>query len=163
MPKGARKMDKAPSSQLSLFDMVRERQFERIKQHQEGSLAAGPRLRAALSSTLKACPYDRYEVAGRMSRLLGRTITKDQLDAWTAESKEGHRIPAEYLPAFCQAAGSVEPLRLLADMSDCFLLESEDALKAELGRIAMEKRELAKQEKAVRELLEQMLRGGGGQ
>lgn len=155
-------MDKTLSSQLSLFDIVRERHAERMKQQDEGSLVVGPRLRAALSTALKACPFDRYEIAGRMSRLLGKNITKDQLDAWTAESKDGHRIPAEYLPAFCQAAGSVEPLRLLADVTDCFLLESEDALKAELGRISMEKRELSKREKAVRQYLEQMNRGGDG-
>lgn len=160
MPKGARKMDKAPSGQLSLFDMVRERQVERVNQHQEGSLVVGPRLRAALSSALRQCPFDRYEVASHMSRLLNRNISKDQVDAWTAESKDGHRIPAEYIPAFCQATGSVEPLRLLADVTDCFLLESEDALKAELGRISIERRELTRRDRAVRELLEEM-RGGG--
>lgn len=35
-----------------------------------------------------------------MSELTGDPISKDQLNAWTAESREKWRFPLEYLPAF---------------------------------------------------------------
>ena len=40
-----------------------------------------------------------------MSDLVGREVSKTMLDAYTSESKEGHRLPAELLPAFCEATG----------------------------------------------------------
>ncbi len=91
-----------------------------------------------------------------MSELVGTEITKSQIDSWTAESKEYHRFPAEYLPAFCQVTGSREPLRIIAELIQCHLLESNDALLAELGRIDQAKRDLARRERAIREYLEQI-------
>lgn len=91
-----------------------------------------------------------------MSELLGVEVSKSQLDSWTAESKDAHRFPAEYLPAFCAATGYKEPLRLMARLVSCYLLESEEALLAELGRIDQIKRDLTKKERAVRDFLDNM-------
>lgn len=57
-----------------------------------GALNFNLQLRHLLSEALKACPLSRIEVAARMSELTGDTITKHQLDAWTAESREGWRF-----------------------------------------------------------------------
>jgi hypothetical protein len=91
-----------------------------------------------------------------MSELVGVEITKSQLDTWTAESKEYHRFPAEYLPAYCTVTGYKEPLYIMARLLQCYLLESEEALLAELGRIDQVKRDLSRKEKAVREYLTQL-------
>ena len=59
------------------------------------------KLRLAIKHALKQCPLSRVQVAGEMSHLIGDVeVTRFMLDTWTAESKEGHRFPAEYLPGF---------------------------------------------------------------
>lgn len=154
-----RKIDACMSNQLSLFDIVRRHHMDRlIAVCEAGSFDISQRLREFLSEGLRQCDFDRYEAAARMSRLIGCEITKSQLDSWTAESKEGHRFPAEYLPAFIKVTGYKEPLRVMAEMVQCYLLESEEALLAELGKIDCQKRELTQKEKAVREFLKQMER-----
>lgn len=146
---------KAPPSpgQLSLFDYIKEGEAQKEMEPQPGSMNISIQLRAELSEGLRQSGLSRFEAAARMSELVGVEITKSQLDSWTAESKEYHRFPAEYLPAFCQVTGHKEPLKVMARMIQCYLLESEDALMAELGKIDQAKKDLTKKEKAVRDLL----------
>lgn len=115
-------------------------------------------LRDELSAGLKGSMLSRYQVAARMSELIGNEITKSQIDKWVAKSEESHRFPAEYLPVFCHVTGHKEPLRMMAKMVQCYLLEPEEALLAELGKIDQVKRDMARQEKMVRELINQMKR-----
>jgi len=61
----------------------------------------GAQLRRWLSAAIKVSPLSRFMIAAKMSELIGREISKFQLDSWTAESKEGYHLPAEYLPAAC--------------------------------------------------------------
>lgn len=101
----------------------------------EGAANVGGGLRLALVEAIKGCPLSRWEIAGQMSHLLGQDVSKYSLDAWTAESKDGHRMPAEYLPAFCLATGDNRPLRLLAEMAGLFALPGPDALRSEIRRL----------------------------
>lgn len=140
--------------QLSLFELLKEEQKWRDRRPEPGSMNISAQLRQELSRTLKQCPLSRFEVAARMSELLDVEISKSQLDSWTAESKEYHRFPAEYLAAFCRATGHYGPLELIARRAGCYLAKSEQVLLAELGRIEYQRRELARQEKAVRRMLE---------
>lgn len=143
--------------QPSLFDLVKEDEKRRCGTTiTPGSFNISLLLRGELSEGLKQSALSRYEVAARMSELVGTEITKSQLDSWTAESKELHRFPAEYLPAFCYVTGHKEPLRLMARLIQCYLLESEEALLAELGKIDQIKRDLTRKEKMVRDFLESM-------
>lgn len=80
-----------------------------------GTLNLDVRLRHALSEELRRLPLSRYQVAARMAELTGCDVTKSQLDSWTAESKDDHRFPAAFLPAFCLAVGSWGVLKLLAE------------------------------------------------
>jgi hypothetical protein len=150
----ARKKQKEEHSDLqpSLFDLVIEDR-RGTNDLVPGSFNLSFRLRNELSEGLKQSMLSRYEVAAKMSELLAVEITKSQLDSWTAESKEYHRFPAEYLPAFCAVTGYKEPLQIMARLVQCYLIESEEALLAELGRIDQVKRDLTKREKAVREYL----------
>lgn len=152
-----KKKDQARSEnmeQLSLFDVIKEQQKAgRDVMMEAGSMNISTRLREELSKGLRQCRCSRYEVAARMSEVTGCEISKSQLDSWTAESKESHRFPAEYLPAFCAVTGYKEPLRMMATLIQCYLLESEEALLSELGRIDQAKRDLSKKEKAIREFL----------
>jgi len=67
--------------------------------------------------------------------MVGQDITKTMLDSWTAESKEQHRFPAVFLPAFCEAVGSTDLLRMLGQAVGAFVLPGPEALRAEIQRI----------------------------
>lgn len=145
------------SNQMSLFDQVKEKHEARLdREVKPGSFNINVQIREMISEGIKQSGLSRYETAARMSELVGEEITKSQLDSWTAESKEGHRFPVQYLAAFAKTTGYIEPLRLIADMIGCYIVESEGALLSELGRIDQYKRKLSEREKAIREFLKQM-------
>lgn len=64
-------------------------------------------LRRILKTVLDECgkrekdPLDRVEVAARMSRKLGRDITKTHIDGWVAMSAIERRIHVDALKALC--------------------------------------------------------------
>lgn len=113
---------------------------------QPGSMNVDVQLRGALSEAMRRFPGDRFEVAARMSRLLDVEVTKWQLDAWTATSKDGHRFPASYLPAFCSVLGDWTPMKVLCETGGHRLDTDPDvSIAAELGRLEMEIREAEEQ------------------
>jgi hypothetical protein len=126
------------SRQASLFDILKNLQEESQASRAAGSFDIDSQFRAAISEALKHCPLSRWQVAARMSELTGGEITKAMLDSWTAESKEGHRFPAIFLPAFCEAAGCNEPLKMMGRRVGVFILPGPEALRAEIQRIEEE-------------------------
>jgi len=100
-----------------------------------GALDVGLGIRHLISDLLKVSPRNRFEIAARMSELLGHEITKHQLDSWTAESREGWRFPLEYLPAFEVAVETHQITTWLADLRGCKVLVGKDALDAEIGKL----------------------------
>jgi hypothetical protein len=127
--------------QASLFDILKELHTENTTKnnHQPaGSFDIDRQFRAAISESLKHCPLSRWQVSARMSELTGTEITKTMLDSWTAESKEAHRFPAIFLPAFCEAVGCSEPLKMMGRRVGVFVLPGPEALRAEIQRIEEE-------------------------
>lgn len=110
-------------------------QVPRAPEPTAGSLAWDAQLRAALSQALKETTHSRDIVAARMSELLGEPVTKARLDSWTAESKDGHRFPLAYLPAFETATETYALTRLLVSKRGCTLCVGEEAIDAEVGRL----------------------------
>ncbi len=151
MTKAKKKID-TKNSQMSLFDLLTQLQDE-VKQDpaDEGAANVRERLRLAMCAAIKQCPWSRWEIAGKMSHLLGQEISKYSLDAWTAESKDGHRLPAEYLPAFCQVTGDNGPLQMLAETAGLFALPGPDALRCEIRKLEEDSRRI-NQERRKREL-----------
>ena len=133
MTKKRKRLD--TNDQMSLFDVIRGLQDTKSSELSAGCMDIDRRFREALSEALKRCPLSRWQVAARMSELTGCDITKAQLDSWTSESKEFHRFPAIYLPAFCEATGDTTPLKLLANPVGVFVLPGPEALRAEIQRI----------------------------
>lgn len=107
-----------------------------------GSMQCAEEVCAVLTDAITKSGKSRYEVAARMSELLGREITKAQIDAWTAESKIEWRFPFEYAAAFEVACGCIILQELLARKRGTRILVGEEALLAEMGRIDREEREL---------------------
>jgi len=156
MAKSKKKIDPGPG-QLSFEDFL-----SRAMNQHPASNPSGPasfnidlRLREELSLGLKRSPLSRYQVAARMSELLGVEVSKPQLDSWTAESKENHRFPAAYLPAFCEATGYKEPLRIMTELLGCYVIENREALLTQLGKIKHEQKEFADRERLIRRLLKE--------
>ena len=122
-----------PENQPSLFDILTQKIEEPPALPREGSANVHEKLRQSLSAALHHPIKSRWQIAGEMSHLIGVEVSKSMLDGWVAESKE-HRIPAEYLPAFCRATECFEPLRILAETSGAFLMKSKEALRAEIQK-----------------------------
>jgi hypothetical protein len=123
------------------------------------SLNIGQRIRERLSAVLKAAPCKRWEVAGRMGEYLGLEITESQLNSWSAESKDGHRFPLEYLPALCYAAGDYGLADMVVEACGCKLIKSEEVILLELARIDDEARQREERKTHLLGCLEK-LRGG---
>jgi hypothetical protein len=139
MPKSSQKID----GQYSLFELIATHQHS--PDPGPGGLNIQHHFQGIITQCIKKCPLSRWQIAGKMSELLNQEITKYMLDTWTAESKEYHRFPAEYLPAFCAAVGSFEPLRLLAEKANVFVVPGPEALRAEIRRLEEEIKRLQKE------------------
>ena len=124
------------NNQISLFEILKNYQEE--PQKQAGSFEIDRCFREAISDAIRQCPRSRWEVAARMSELTNTDITKTMLDSWTAESKEQHRFPAIYLPAFCEAVGNSDALKILGRLVGVFVLPGPEALRAEIQRLEEE-------------------------
>ncbi len=148
MGKRRRKIYSGPGRQLTFDDLV-----PKAPQPIEGSLNVGLEVRGLLKRVMKESPKSRYEIAAKMSELLGFEITKHQLDSWTAESRDGWRFPLEYLPAFEMACETHELTNWLAKKRGCRLLIGEEALLAELGKVERMEQEIKERKKALKELL----------
>jgi len=142
--------------QMSLFDLL-------IQEREQRAASAPARLNvvaalhAAIREAIRQAPKSRETIAEEMTALAGQPISVHQVNNWTADSHP-HRIPAELLPAFCQATGSIEPLRLLAEAAGGFTLPGPeftlpgpDALRAEIQKLDEEARHITR-EKRKREL-----------
>lgn len=157
MDKKKKRVSKANPNQLNLFDLIKKvSKAEKELVTTAGSFNIDIRLRHMISDALKACPLSRDMVAARMNELLGMEISKSQLNSWTAESRDQHRFPLVYAAAFCEATGNVNILRIVVEMTGCYLIQGEDALLTELGRIEKMKEEIAKKEKLVRQTLAEL-------
>lgn len=100
-----------------------------------GALDCGRAIRHLLAEVLRGATHSRQEVAQQMSDLTGHPISTHQLNAWTADSREGWRFPLEYVPALEVAAETRELTTWLADLRGCKVLVGKDALDAEIGRM----------------------------
>lgn len=100
-----------------------------------GSLEFSLELRRALAEALKQTRKSRFEVAGSMSHLLGLDVSKHQIDAWCAESRDGWRFPLEYAVAFEVATESFLLTELLAVKRGYRIVMGDEIRQVEIGRL----------------------------
>lgn len=158
MAKDKNKIGTADPRQLSLLDLLQRSSELRETPPDEGSHNVQPRLSHSMAKAIRACGLGRFEIAGRMSHLLGWEVTKAMLDSWTAESKEQHRPPAEVLPAFCVATASREPLQILTDAAGLFCLPGPDALRAEVQKLREDEQRITRERRKRELFLKEMER-----
>lgn len=138
--------------QLSLYDW--QEIIPQAPKPTPGSLDYDAELRELLERVLKECPYDRKEVAYRMSRLTDHSITKNQLDSWTGDNRSGWNFPFKYAAAFEEATDSYALTELQARKRGCKVLVGEEVLKAELGKLNIEEAQIKKRRKQLQKKLE---------
>jgi hypothetical protein len=131
--------------QLPLFDLIRE--SHRLtngggQPHAAGSLDIDSQFRAAVSEDLRYAvdaagrPLSRFQVAARMSELVGREITATTLNNYTAEAHDKHRLPCQYLPAFVVATGGQRrAFDVLSRSAGLFALPGAEVLRAEIQHL----------------------------
>lgn len=116
---------------------------------ESGALDVAHAVRDVLVDVLSAArvaEQDRFEIASQISRVTNRSMTKDMLDQYCANSADGKRFPLEALPALTLITGDYRLLEFIAESCGCRILRGEEAMVAELGALAM-------QEKAIKDRL----------
>ena len=157
MPKLRKRTDTANPNQLNLFDMVKQIHEERGRQEPKtGTLNITLQLQDIIDKCIGQCPASRDIIAGRMTELTSRQITRFMLDSWTSSAKQKHRFPAEYLPAFCVAVGSEQPISFLASKCGVFTLPDRDVLRAELARKIEKREEVNREIKKIKMFMEEI-------
>lgn len=122
-------------------------------------LDIGPELMGAVNTALREARgsnLSRDRVTDRLNLALasgGKAVTKRQMDAWTAQSKEFHELPARYLPALCWATGSEAPLRVLAHALGFELVDAREQAAKRLGEVQIEIARLKREGGAITKTL----------
>lgn len=142
--------------QLDLFSLLQQERIERAEV-QAGRMCVSARFMVAAREAIRLAPKSRETICDEMTHLTGQTVTVHMLNGWTAESHP-HRLPAELLPAFCQATGSVEPLRVLAETAGVYTLPGVDALRAEVQKLREEEQKIAGERKRRETFLRELER-----
>lgn len=145
---------------MNLFDVIRQvsEAQKQISSTQDtpGCLNLDAAVKELITEALKKTPHSRYQIAAEMSRDLGKEITKAQIDAWSAESKENHGIRVGYLNAFMKATGDKTILHLICETAGGYFSEGKDFLYKELGKIDKQKRDLSQRERLIKSTLEKL-------
>lgn len=150
--------NKPKSRQLTLFDEIAviNAQIEKMKdQPQTGSVNIQAELKEAIAKAMAESGLSRFEIAGKMSDLLAQDVSKYQLDSWVAESKDGHRMPAEFLAAFCMVT-TWNPLELICKKLGLFIMPGYDALRSEIQLFEERIKDLQREKNKRKVFLEEM-------
>ena len=149
---------KIDNKQINLLDYLENLQAQRSEQQtaRPGSLNVQHQVREAITQAISQSGISRYQVAASMSELVGSEVTKSMLDSWTAESKEYHRFPFEFLPALCEVTKTITPLEIAAQALKVFLLPGVEALRAEIQRLDEQEKKIKAEKKKRITFLEQI-------
>ena len=118
-----------------------------------GSLHCAREIAAVMAEAIKHSPYDRIDIAARMSRLLGEEISVTMINTWTAESKDDHMPNIERAIAFDVATGVNAIATYHAQKVGGLFLLGRDALLAEVGRLDQQGAAIEKKKRALKQFL----------
>lgn len=122
-----------------------------------GSLGCATRVAGLVAYGLDQARLERGrsrdDVAARMSELTGERISKDMLNAMTAESHQGHRFPLQWLPAFTEATGCYDLYTQMAELIGAMVLIGQDVIAAKMA----EQDRIAAQAQATKRRLARMV------
>jgi hypothetical protein len=155
-----KRIDAAGAGQLSLFEAAIREEMAAQTAPVPGSLNIHAQTIAALSYALRHAGKSREQIADEMTLYTGDHITVHMINAWVCQSKENHRFPMEYFPAFRKATNDLGALNVTSRASGTFTLRGPDALRADIRKIEelkQVKREEEKHLEAEKKRLETLL------
>jgi hypothetical protein len=160
MAKSRKKIGGGMATQPSLFDLIEEIAPEKfaLPDYQPESKPLTLRIKEAIGEAIKNSGLKRYDIAGRMGEHLGTEITESMLNSYTAESKEGYRMPAEYMPIFCKITQDYAALEILVAAAGGRLVKSEEIYFLELGRLEQAEKSIQQKRAAIKKEFEQARR-----
>lgn len=141
------------------FQAIRARQlnlpFSNLRSFDEpaGSCSRKSAVQEALKRTLRDCQLSREEIAEEMSRLVSEKITVNHIANWTAESKNGWRMPLEYAAAFFVITGDPGIIKAALSGSGIGVMDDREYAFYELGKLVAEERQRGKKKRRVMEEL----------
>jgi len=141
MSKSKKDLAMAMSGQQSFLDKLKP---------EPGDLNISLRIRDAISQALRKSKLSRYQIAALMSELTGSDISKTMLDAYSADSKEYHRFPLEWVPAFIRATGDEAILKAVAEAAGCQVVSGDEAVYAEIARLERQEEEIRRKKEILR-------------
>ena len=119
------------------------------QEHRAGSFRRHEAVCEALKSALSDCGLGRDTVAVELSRLTGDKISVNHLNNWTAESKNGWRLPIEYAAALSLITQDMGIVKAALEGSSLSVLDKEGHDYYELGKIFAESRVKSKKKKNI--------------
>ncbi len=132
-------------------------QLKLFEENEEQNFQIEGELREAITKIIRKSNKSRYIIAAMLSEKVGFDITKTMLDAWTADSKEYHRIPAIIIPALSYILNSLELFYILAKPLGIQIVSQDESLLVEIARIKAIKKELETREKILEERLSKVM------
>lgn len=111
---------------------------------------------ALVGQMLKDADGDRYEIAGRMSRLTGTDVTKYMLDAYSSEARDTFNLPFWLVAALEEACQSHLLTNWLTGVRGGRLLIGRDSLNAELGKLERLRDEAGKKIRQLKAVMGEM-------
>ncbi|MHC1726538.1 MAG: hypothetical protein AB9866_11090 [Syntrophobacteraceae bacterium] len=126
------------------------------------SLDPSDALKIAMSEALKEASQtrnlSRAQVVDAMNALVvsagihheGKksAITEDMLNKWVARGSTNHQIPVKYIPAFCQATGSMLPIEALLPPG-AQIIDGEEVVCLKWAKVEIRRRELTKESRRL--------------
>lgn len=109
------------------------------------------KMKRAMARAIRECPYDRPTIAARMAQYLGLpSISKASLDAYTAESKQGHDVTLVRFAAFVHATGAMCLWDEAISDQGATVLIGDEARLAEIARLQQERESITAELRALR-------------
>ena len=118
---------------------------------EDGGLACRVEIAHLMSAAMRG--QDRYEIACKMSKLLGRNVSKARLDQMSAESAEAHTPPFDWAVAFDAATGSNVLIEFHARKLGAKVVYGKEALDVKLAKKMRQLDELSKEIKTLKRVI----------
>lgn len=141
-------------AQLSLFDSIKRDRDDR-QEKRPGRMCVKSRSDASIKSAIKNAPKSVEQIADDMTELAGCEVTAAMLYNITSPSHP-HRMPAELLPAFCEATGDFSPLLVLTDAAGIYTVEPPEKIRAKIQKLEEQKKELDREKHKYAALLHEL-------
>ena len=129
----------------------------------EGDLAGlTKQIASGCARALKEDHRSREEIAGRMSALLGETVSRWMLDAYASEARGEHNVSAERWLAILAATARFDILDATLKRVGARALVGDEVNAARLGSLLAQRAELDNEIRAIRPVTKPIHRGGRG-